>query len=133
MNLMEAGERDEPLEQVDTSGTRAQSQERLRLLVRPGASSALLTVDDHRTPIGHRVSHLGLRNTMPAWAVAGGIGVRPLTEIGVGWLWPAAAAVGARRIIAALGWHHLRPYAEQPDRAVVVQAVQQVDCGLGDD
>jgi hypothetical protein len=58
---------------------------------------------------------------------------RPLTEIGVGWLWPAAAAVGARRIVAALGWHHLSPYTEQPDRAVVVQAVQQVECGLGDD
>jgi len=58
---------------------------------------------------------------------------RPLTEMGVGWLWPAAAAVGARRIVAALGWHHLSPYAEQPDRAVVVQAVQQVECGLGDD
>ena len=70
---------------------------------------------------------------MRALAVAGGIAMTGRTEISVGWLWPAAGAVGARRIVAALRWHHLSPYAEQPDWAVVVQAVQQVECGLADD
>jgi hypothetical protein len=43
MNLMEAGERDGPTEQVDTGGTRPQSQDRLRLPVRPGLVEKTVT------------------------------------------------------------------------------------------
>ena len=38
----------------------------------------------------------------------------------------------ARPWTPALGWHHLGPNPEQPDRAVVVEAVQQVERCLGD-
>ena len=44
----------------------------------------------------------------------------------------AAAAVGARRLVPALGWHHLRPHPEQPHRPVVAQRPVEAERGVGD-